>query len=208
LLDNLDFEQLNLSSNSEKLTELKKDISQRDSDIRRRARELGYEYKGSGKILGTGNGVPQEAYKIRKYVLIHIIEHPELAKRGCFKAVWLEKYGHIMDYIDLTNSDLSKRDRADLTQLLKDKHMYTRTSLMRAGNYIALVANWYKMNKLREERDELQRKVEMLFSGDLVVLNGTVFTKYEDYYIGMVRGKQKRIRHGIFDKVIQLVEEL
>jgi len=64
------------------------------------------------------------------------------------------------------------------------------------------------MNKLREERDELQRKVEMLFSGDLVVLNGTVFTKYEDYYIGMVRGKQKRIRHGIFDKVIQLVEEL
>ena len=101
MLDNLDFEQLNLSSNSEKLTELKKDISQRDSDIRRRARELGYEYKGSGKILGTGNGVPQEAYKIRKYVLIHIIEHPELAKRGCFKAVWLEKYGHIMDYIDL-----------------------------------------------------------------------------------------------------------
>jgi len=199
---------MNKGEGSQKLDALRKDIACNDADNRRRARELGFEFKGNGMLLGTGNSTPQEAYNIRKYVMRYIIEHPELAKHGCFKQVWESKYGHIMPYINLTNLDIGKRDREELTQMLKDKGMYKKTSLMRIGQYVHLVKDWYEMNKLREERDEYKQQVDMLFSGNMVVINGTVFTKSDDYYIGTIRGKQVRKRKGIFDKILQLVEEL
>lgn len=148
-------------------------------------------------------------YKIRKFVIFHIIDNPHLAKRGAFKAVWVDKYNHIVEYNNnITNTDLSKQDRKEIIAKLKESGLYERTSFLRVGSIIKLIEHKYTQRMLRKEVEELKDMLSMYLHGTGIVINNIAYKGDANYYyLPDKTGIIQRVRKGAFTKAFDIAIE-
>lgn len=171
------------------------------AEMRKLAREQGLEYKSQSKIMGTGNAKDPMLYKIRKYILFHLIDNPSLAKRGAFKKMWDEKYTHILPYDkNMTNTAFWPSDKQEIITKLKDADLYKRISYTSVGNIITLIQTQHEAQVLRKENAELRDMLQMYRTGDNIVINQVVYRGDDNYYyLPDITGTEQRVRKGAFN---------
>lgn len=205
----LDFDEIHITSKSEVRDALDAKRRNMEAELRKEYRQQGYEYKSNSQIIGSGTTKDPLLYNIRKYVLLHLIENPHLAKRGGFKKVWDAEYSHIMPYDkNMTNTDIWKSDRREIIDKLKEHDMYKRISFKRVGTIVNLIQQQYEAKLMRKEITELREMLSMYRDGTNIVINGTVYRGDENYYyLPDCDGKDKRVRKGTFNKAFDTAIE-
>jgi hypothetical protein len=204
----LDLEDLNLEIGISKRAELDRERALLEQSLRIKYRQQGLEYKSNSIVLG-GEAKDPMLYKIRKFVIFHIIDNPHLAKRGAFKSVWVDKYNHIVEYNNnITNTDISKDDRKEIIAKLKKAGLYKRTSFLRVGSIIRLIQDQYTQRMLRREVEELKDMLSMYLNGTGIVINNIAYKGDANYYyLPDKTGKIQRVRKGAFTKAFDVAIE-
>lgn len=198
----LDFSDTPMISKSEVRKALDAKRAKVEAELRQEYRQQGLEYKANSAVIGDGEAKDPMLYNIRKYVLIHIIENPHLAKHGAFKRVWDELYSDTYPYnYNMTNTDIRRDHRLEIISLLKDKGMFKRGSYKRTGQIIDLVQEYYENQQLREENARLRKMLTMYLQGDNIVINGVMYRGDKNYYY-----LPNKVRKGTFDNAIKLAE--
>lgn len=205
----VDFDHIEVASKSEVKQALDTKRIGYEAELRKEYRQQGFEYKSNSQVIGTGNTVDPMVYKIRKYILFHLIANPHLAKRGAFKKVWDTEYSHVMPYNqNVTNKDIWKPDRREIIDKLKEHGMYKRISFKRVGTIITLIQQQHEANSLRREIGELRDMLSMYREGTSIVINNVVYRGDANYYyLPDKSGKQQRVRKGTFSKAFDIAIE-
>lgn len=191
----LDFDNVELVSKSEARNALDAKRARMEAELRQEYRQQGLEYKSNSQILGTGNAKDPMVYKIRKFIIFHLIENPHLARRGAIKKLWDEKYLSIMPYDKtVTSSPIGKSDRLEIINKLKQHDMYKRISFKSTGAIIELIRSCHEANVLREENAQLREMLSMYRDGKNIVINGAMYKGDEHYYY-----LPQRVRKGAFN---------
>lgn len=198
----LDFEDVEFSK-SELRNALDAKRASYEAELRKEYRQHGLEYKSNSQVIGSGNSKDPMLYKIRKFILFHLIEHPHLAKRGAIKKMWDEKYTHILPYDKtITSAPIGKTDRREIIDKLKAHDMYRRISFKSTGAIIELIRTHHESSMLRREVAELKEMLSMYREGNNIVINGVVYRGDDNYYY-----LPKRVRKGAFNKAFETAIE-
>lgn len=210
MFEDINFNDVELVSKSNIVSALDAKRASYEAELRKEYRQHGLEYKSNSHILGSGNAKDPMVYKIRKFIIFHLIENPHLAKRGAIKKIWLEKYASIAAYDKtITSSPIGKNDRLEIVSKLREHKMYKRISFKSVGAIMSLIQSYHESHLLRQEVAELKEMISMYRDGSSIVINGVVYKGDSNYYFLQDKlGNIKPVRVGVFNKPFDIMYDL
>ena len=194
---------------STKREEFIKRITQQQLSDANLARQLGFELVGRLQVVGTGNKTPEIDFNCRLYSVLAIIDKPELANRnGALSATWKELYIDIPYNNHITSKFVSKRDKATITQALKDAGMYKRFKFDSIGAVIKLIKQHAINTELQELRDANKLRTVTLDIGDNgnLFYHGVEIHKLTRTYKVDIGGASIKMPHSSLDKLMTLID--